>query len=163
MNNYALIDAVGLLDAELLDKHMEQKERLQMKLQKGKKRAFVKWGALAACFALTFAAVILFHDKNSPEIVYQEGDMCRPATISPSTSGCYEEKITRKDIETLFGRSDFDKFGLDPENFVDADRLVGNSGILYHQSGEVHSWKRSVQHRRMKFGEPSALSVLIIP
>lgn len=55
MNHYILIDAIGYLDADMLAKHLERKERIKQQIGKQKRTNMMKWSAVAACFCLILA------------------------------------------------------------------------------------------------------------
>lgn len=53
MNNYEFADAISCLDAEILEKHLEKKDKLRVKLKNRKKTRILKWsGVVAACLAV---------------------------------------------------------------------------------------------------------------
>ena len=51
-------EALNYLDSDLIEKHLEQKERLRQKKQKTK-RTWLRFGAIAACFCFVFAIGVI--------------------------------------------------------------------------------------------------------
>ncbi len=56
MNKKEWNEGLNLLEAEIIEKHIEQKERLVKK--KNSQKIFIRFGAIAACFAIVIGAVI---------------------------------------------------------------------------------------------------------
>ena len=52
MKDLILMDAISELDADLLEEHLAQKEKLKTKAKRKKKARFIKWAAIAACACL---------------------------------------------------------------------------------------------------------------
>lgn len=61
MNNYVLMDAIGYLDADMLAKHLEKKEKIRNKAKIKKKVNVLRWSVVAAClcFAIVLSAIII--------------------------------------------------------------------------------------------------------
>ncbi len=66
MNKKEWNEGLNLLEAEIIENHIEQKEKLAKK--KHTKRIFIRFGAVAACFAIVIGAVItvpmIFRDDD---------------------------------------------------------------------------------------------------
>ena len=63
-------EGLNYLDPDLVEKHIEQKERLRQKNKKGK-GAWLRFGAIAACFLLIVSAVIavpMLQKANLPDV-----------------------------------------------------------------------------------------------
>lgn len=59
MNEFVLVDAIGCLGADLLEEHLEKKEKLRGRVRKQKKMQLFRWAAAAAaCFLLIVSASI---------------------------------------------------------------------------------------------------------
>ena len=52
MKDLILMDAISELDADLLEEHLAQKEKLKTKAKRKKKARFIKWASIAACACL---------------------------------------------------------------------------------------------------------------
>ena len=64
-------EGLNYLDPDLVEKHIEQKERLRQKNKKPK-GVWLRFGAIAACFALVISAVIvvpMFRDSGDNPII----------------------------------------------------------------------------------------------
>lgn len=66
MNNYLIMDAISYLDADMLAKHLERKEKLKIRAIRKKKVNILRWGAIAAvfCLVLTTSFVMMFNYFN---------------------------------------------------------------------------------------------------
>ena len=63
-------EGLNHLDPDLIEKHIEQKERLRQKKQKTK-GIWLRFGAISACFALIFSVVIvapMLRENNRPDV-----------------------------------------------------------------------------------------------
>lgn len=58
MKDYVLIDGISELDNDLLEEHLVQKEKLQLRQKKHKRVMIYKWTAAAACLALVLSISI---------------------------------------------------------------------------------------------------------
>lgn len=58
MKDYVLIDGISELDNDLLEEHLVQKEKLQLRQKKHKRAMIYKWTAAAACLALVLSISI---------------------------------------------------------------------------------------------------------
>ena len=58
MKDYVLIDGISELDNDLLEEHLVQKEKLQLRQKKRKRAMIYKWTAAAACLALVLSISI---------------------------------------------------------------------------------------------------------
>ena len=61
MNNYLIIDAISYLDADILAKHLEKKEKIRNKAKIKKKVNVLRWSVVAAClfFAIVLSAITI--------------------------------------------------------------------------------------------------------
>ena len=58
MKDLILMDAISELDADLLEEHLAQKEKLKTKAKRKKKARFIKWAAIAACACLVIGVTM---------------------------------------------------------------------------------------------------------
>ncbi len=74
MNKFTIIEALGDLDDDLIEKHFRTKEALKMK--KTNKHMWIKWSAIAACFCLVLICVpMIIHIFTPSQMVdsYRQG------------------------------------------------------------------------------------------
>ena len=57
MNYYVLMDAISYLDVKLIEKHLEKKEKIKVKMRTKKRNRIVWWSAFAACLALVVCSI----------------------------------------------------------------------------------------------------------
>ena len=96
-------EGLNYLDPDLIEKHIEQKERLRQKNKKPKS-IWLRFGAIAACFVLVLSAVIIVTmlRENNQGIVPPSNNNHTPiifdATVSP-------EQLNGNNLEFIVGSS----------------------------------------------------------
>lgn len=104
MTQEKLIDAITDLDSDILNRYFDMKADLASK-KKPRKRTWVKWASLAACFAIAIMIAIPFINKtNNPNInagVFGNGD----TSLFESHRGDFTPKI-EDSILTQFENND---------------------------------------------------------
>ncbi len=59
MNEKTMLNALGGIDEDLIDKYFEIGEEAKKKKAKGANRNLIKWGAIAACFVLVLSVLLV--------------------------------------------------------------------------------------------------------
>ena len=96
MTQEKLIDAITDLDSDILDRYFDMKADLAAK-KKPKKRAWVKWASLAACFCLVLVvSVVFFKGEQTPDT---------PSTeyigYTATSSFYYKDDVCNNEIATI--------------------------------------------------------------
>ncbi len=78
MKDLILMDAISELDTDLLEEHLEQKEKLKTKAKRKKKARLIKWASIAACACLvigvSMSGFLFGSDNNGDDPNGNKGD-----------------------------------------------------------------------------------------
>ena len=105
MNNYLIIDAISYLDADILAKHLEKKEKIRNKAKIKKKVNVLRWSVVAAClfFAIVLSAITIPYIPTKYNLNYSYvGESGKEIFIPDSNIWIYyvdNSKIERKRVK----------------------------------------------------------------
>ena len=123
MNEFVLIDAISCLDADLIEKHLEQKLQIRDKARIKKKRKTTKWSMIAASLVIVLVFPILLWFIGDDDIDIESEDMYHSEFFSYS----YLQNILNED--TIF---------VNLHNIVESE--TGIKYTLYHQKNDPYDY-----------------------
>ncbi len=123
MNEFLLIDAISCLDADLLEKHLEQKLQIRDQAITKKKRMVAKWSTIAASFVVVLMIPILLWFISNNDIGFESDDMY------------YSEFFSYSDLQSILTE---DTIFVNFYNIVERGTEIKYT--LYHQKNDPYDY-----------------------
>lgn len=134
MNEFVLIDAISYLDADLLEKHLEQKEKLKAKAKSKKRVRIMRWSAIAACICVfVVASVIIMPHLNdllleNPNNLHFQGDVVE---TEKGTLTLTHVNTATQQISFQFSKDDNSVQYVVFNGYCVVNEWVGDDGVPY--------------------------------
>jgi hypothetical protein len=115
-------EGLNYLDPDLVEKHIEQKERLRQKKQKNK-AVWLRFGAIATCFVLILSAVIavpMLQKANLPDV--------------PMFSSCSINENTSNEISKI------SEYSSDDADLSNEENISPPMFFRFYSSDEFQTW-----------------------